>query len=109
MNHLLRSFRRRLMAWGVYPRSGLARFTAWVAALYLLSEFVALIMPSAIIAGVASGWAGFFEFITIFCALLLLIRWVRKKLLWRLPNRLIVTYAFIGVIPVVLILTMMGI
>ena len=109
MTHFLRSFRRRLMAWGVYPHSGLARFTAWVAALYLLSEFAFLLTPSAKIAGILSGWASLFEFITVFCGLLLLIRWIRQKLLWRLRNRLIVTYVFIGVIPVVLILTMVGI
>jgi sigma-B regulation protein RsbU (phosphoserine phosphatase) len=40
---------------------------------------------------------------------LLLIRWIRNRLLWSLRNRLIVTYMFIGVIPVVLILAMVGI
>jgi len=30
-------------------------------------------------------------------------RWLRSKLLWRLRNRLIVTYVFIGVIPVFLL------
>ena len=30
-------------------------------------------------------------------------RWLRAKLLWRLRNRLIVTYVFIGVIPVFLL------
>jgi phosphoserine phosphatase RsbU/P len=43
------------------------------------------------------------------CALLtafVFLRWLRKKLLWRLRNRLIVTHVFIGVIPVVLLLAM---
>ena len=35
------------------------------------------------------------------------LRWVRRQLMWRLRNRLIVTYVFIGVIPIVL-LVMMG-
>ncbi len=34
---------------------------------------------------------------------------MREKLLWRLRNRLIVAYLFIAVVPVVLLLTMMGI
>jgi sigma-B regulation protein RsbU (phosphoserine phosphatase) len=34
------------------------------------------------------------------------LRWLRKKLMWRLRNRLIVTYVFIGVIPVLLLLSM---
>jgi sigma-B regulation protein RsbU (phosphoserine phosphatase) len=38
-----------------------------------------------------------------------LFSWVRNKLLWRLRNRLIVAYIFIAVVPVVLLLTMMGI
>ena len=35
--------------------------------------------------------------------------WVRQKLLWRLRNRLIVTYVFVGVIPAILLLAMTGI
>ena len=34
------------------------------------------------------------------------IRWLKAKVLWRLRNRLIVTYMFIGVIPVVLLVAM---
>ena len=37
---------------------------------------------------------------------LLLLRWVRRHLLWRLRNRLLVTYVFVGVIPVALLLLM---
>jgi len=36
-------------------------------------------------------------------ALLMGLRWARRKLLWRLRNRLIVTYVFIGVIPLMLL------
>src|SRR5205823_14677360 len=31
------------------------------------------------------------------------LRWLRSRMLWRLRNRLIVTYVFIGVIPVILL------
>lgn len=106
MDQFLRSVKRRLMAWGIYPRSGLARFTVWVVGLYVISEILALTISSAKWSGTFSGWSGFFEFVAICTGTWLLIRWIRNKLLWRLRNRLIVTYVFIGVIPVVLILTM---
>src|SRR5690348_6236642 len=105
-----RNLKLRLRAGGYYPRSGLARFTIWIASLYVVSELLALVIPaSSKWAGIFAGWAGFFEFVLIVCAVFLLFRWVRRKLLWRLRNRLIVTYVFIGVIPVVLILTMFAI
>ncbi|HVH85543.1 MAG TPA: PP2C family protein-serine/threonine phosphatase [Terriglobales bacterium] len=107
MNQLLRSIQKRLLGWGVYPRSGLARFAIWVVGLYLISELLALLIPgSSKWSGIFGGWAGFFEFVAICCGIFLLLRWIRRRLLWRLRNRLIVTYVFIGVIPVFLILTM---
>jgi len=39
-----------------------------------------------------------------FCLLLLGLRWFRQVVMWRLRNRLVVTYVFIGVIPVVLLI-----
>jgi sigma-B regulation protein RsbU (phosphoserine phosphatase) len=113
MDQFLRSVKRRLMGWGVYPRSGLARFTVWVVGLYVLSQVLAMVFSRVLSqvaaikwSGIFSGWASLFEFVAICSGTWLLIRWIRHKLLWRLRNRLIVTYVFIGVIPVVLILTM---
>ena len=107
MDFFFANIRRRLVAYGFYPRSGLARFTAWTAGLWVVSEILAYVFPASYRwAGVFAGWGAFFEFVVIVCAFFLLVRWMRKKLLWRLRNRLIVTYVFIGVIPVVLILTM---
>lgn len=98
-----------MLAAGFYPRSGLARFALWVGGLYLISEILAFLVPaSSKWSGIFSGWGGFFEVIFVCTAVWLLLRWVRRKLLWRLRNRLIVTYVFIGVIPVFLILTMVG-
>ena len=34
------------------------------------------------------------------------LRWIRRRLMWRLRNRLIVTYIFIGVIPIMLLVAM---
>ena len=110
MNALLRKLKGRLVEWGSYPRSGLARFTVWVAALYIASEILAFATPAkSKWAGIFAAWGGFFQFVLILSGILLLIRWIRRKLLWRLRNRLIVTYVFIGVIPVVLILAMFAI
>ncbi|MCU1285770.1 MAG: serine phosphatase [Acidobacteriales bacterium] len=55
------------------------------------------------------GWAATFNFTFAVFLTIVTFRWVRRKLLWRVRNRLIVTYIFIGVIPVVLILGMVGI
>lgn len=112
MNDFLRNLKRRFVTSDFYPRSGLARFIVWDAGLYLLSELLAYAIPSSskwpgIFVFVQ--WAGLFELVFVVCTVFLLLRWVRRKLLWRLRNRLIVTYMFIGVIPVVLILSMVGI
>ena len=53
-----------------------------------------------------SGWVGILSVLAIIALTLLAYRWLKAKLLWRLRNRLIVTYVFIGVIPVVLVMAM---
>ncbi|MFZ0591124.1 MAG: SpoIIE family protein phosphatase [Bryobacteraceae bacterium] len=55
------------------------------------------------------GWATFITVVFAFCAFLLIFRWVRRHLIWRLRHRLIVTYIFIGVIPIVLLFLMVGV
>ena len=52
------------------------------------------------------GWVTFLIFIAAVLFSILAFSWLKKKLLWRVRNRLIVTYVFIGVIPVVLLLTL---
>ena len=54
-----------------------------------------------------SGWATFLVFTSSLPARFLMgLRWVRRQLMWRLRNRLIVTYVFIGVIPIILLVDM---
>lgn len=48
---------------------------------------------------------GLAKFGAILFVSILLLRWVRNRFLWKLRNRLIVTYFFIGVVPVALIIT----
>ena len=52
------------------------------------------------------GWISFLTFAVCVLLLVLAYRWLKAKLLWRLRNRLIVTYMFIGVIPVMLLMAM---
>jgi phosphoserine phosphatase RsbU/P len=52
------------------------------------------------------GWVSFLSFLVIVLFLILAIRWIKAKALWRLRNRLIVTYVFIGVIPVVMLVVL---
>jgi len=54
------------------------------------------------------GWVSFLSFVVIVLFALLAFRWLKSKMLWRLRNRLIVTYVFIGVIPAILLLAMAG-
>ncbi len=52
------------------------------------------------------GWATFVTLIFTGCAALLFFAWVRRVVMWRLRNRLIVSYLFIGIIPIILLLLM---
>ncbi len=54
------------------------------------------------------GWIIFLSAIVIALFGVLAARWASSRLLWRLRNRLIVTYVFIGVIPLVLLLSLGG-
>jgi len=52
------------------------------------------------------GWVSFLTFLACVLFFILGFRWVKRRILWRLRNRLIVTYVFIGVIPAVLLVAM---
>lgn len=56
-----------------------------------------------------SGWGTAFNWILIPLLTILFWRWARDRFMWRLRNRLIVTYVFIGVIPVLLLTMLVGI
>jgi phosphoserine phosphatase RsbU/P len=87
------------------PKTKLGRTTLWFGGLALVLQLLRLIFraPSGTM---LSGWATFLAFVFGVCATLMLLHWVRRQLMWRLRNRLIVTYVFIGVIPIILLLTM---
>jgi phosphoserine phosphatase RsbU/P len=100
--------RRRLRQAGLWPEGGIAR-AAW----YSLGLAGVLFVVALLLQWVAPAWgssiAWWVKFLVFDAAMLFAIvafRWLKKKLLWRLRNRLIVTYVFIGVIPVVLLIAL---
>jgi phosphoserine phosphatase RsbU/P len=85
------------------PTTRLGRVTVWLGGLCLLL-WTADLAPGAKL----GGWASFLTFVFFWFAVVLLCRWGYRPLLWRLRNRLIVTYLFIGVMPILLLLLMFG-
>ncbi len=99
----VRPFIRRILR----PKTKLGRTTLWFAGLALILEVLKVIIRSPS-GSTLSGWAGFLSIVFFICAFFMGLRWLRHQLMWRLRNRLIVTYVFIGVIPVLLLLAMAG-
>jgi len=100
--------RARMLAAGFWPQGWIARGAcyslAFAIGLFILEMLVKLFAPAS-----ADSIGGWVKFLAIDAALLfsiLAFRWLKRKLLWRLRNRLIVTYVFIGVIPAVLLVAM---
>ncbi len=96
----------RLRNAGVWPHTR----TSWVA-LYVLAVDVLLFAVkefskrfSHTTAEMLEGWLTFLSSVAVVLFAVVAFRYLRTKLLWRLRNRLIVTYVFIGVIPVILLL-----
>jgi len=87
------------------PKTKLGKTTLWFGGLTLLLELLRLITRSPS-GTMLSGWASFILIVFLSCALIMGWRWLRRRLMWRLRNRLIVTYVFIGVIPVILLVSM---
>src|SRR6266478_9995945 len=104
----LRRFRRSLSTAGLWPESRMARIACYFLSLggvlRVLQKLLGLFAPSW--GEHLGGWVTFLIFIAAVLFSILAFGWLKKKLLWRVRNRLIVTYIFIGVIPVVLLLTL---
>jgi phosphoserine phosphatase RsbU/P len=99
--------RRRLIEAELWPQRRMARIACFILALALglfaVERLLGVFFPSRDYLG---GWVIFLLVLWIILSTILTFRWLKKKLLWRLRNRLIVTYVFIGVIPAVLLLAM---
>ncbi|HYK48115.1 MAG TPA: hypothetical protein VEU94_00200, partial [Terriglobales bacterium] len=90
---------------GLWPESRTARAGVYVLALDMVF-FAVQILTSHLFPKIASslgGWVSFLSGLSIVLFVIVGFRWVRSQMLWRLRNRLIVTYIFIGVIPVLLL------
>ncbi len=87
------------------PASKLGKIALWFGGLALVLEVWKLLARAAS-GTMLSVWATITSYVFVVCLALLGMRYVRQKLLWRLRNRLIVTYVFIGVIPIVLLVAM---
>jgi phosphoserine phosphatase RsbU/P len=89
----------------LWPQSWIAWAAVYVLALDLLLFAVQWLTVRASPATSTSleGWVIFLSLLAILLLSIAGFRWLRSQLLWRLRNRLIVTYVFIGVIPVFLL------
>ena len=108
MNASYAALRDRLCQRGLWPRSRVSR-GAWYALglallLFLLQQILALLKLSW--GASLGGWVSFLSFVAIFLFTVLAFRWLKAKILWRLRNRLIVTYVFVGVVPTLLLVAM---
>jgi sigma-B regulation protein RsbU (phosphoserine phosphatase) len=89
----------------LHPRTKWGRVTLWSGGLSVLVYLLGWLSSSGS-SVMPGGWAKFLALSFAFCVLWRSLRWVRRRIMWRLRYRLIVTYFFIGVIPVVLLLAM---
>ena len=100
--------RRRLIETDLWPQGRMARLACYLAGsavvLYALEKLLGLFAPTW--GAHLGGWVGFLSFIAAVLFFILGFRWIKRRILWRLRNRLIVTYVFIGVIPAVLLVAM---
>lgn len=92
----------------LWPQGRMARLACYLAGmaavLFVLEKLLGLFAASW--GEHLGGWVGFLTFLAGVLFFILAFRWVRRRILWRLRNRLIVTYVFIGVIPAALLIAM---
>ena len=108
MNMSYSQLRAKLGEHGLWPASKVG-LVAWYLLgldllLFVLQKFFGLLKLS--FGDSLGGWVSFLSFVVIVLFAILALRWLKAKMLWRLRNRLIVTYVFIGVIPVVLLVAL---
>jgi sigma-B regulation protein RsbU (phosphoserine phosphatase) len=100
--------RARLQAAGFWPQGWVARGACYslglALALFALEMLLKLIVPKW--SDSLGGWVKFLIFDAALLFSIVAFRVLRRTILWRLRNRLIVTYIFIGVIPAALLIAM---
>jgi len=103
-----RFLRRKLSDYGVYPNTVAGQITLYLFSLFLVlfvTEQLLRLAGSSGASGLTS-WVFGIGFVTTIFFFFIFLRWVRQVVMWRLRNRLIITYVFIGFIPVVLLALM---
>jgi len=96
---------RKLASAGIVPRTRLALTTIYLAgitALLLLLNWLLKLANAPRAADALSGWTTFLGWMVSILLLWLALRWLRDNVMWSVRNRLIVTYLFIGGVPVTL-------
>jgi len=108
MDAPFRYLRLRLRQAGLFPTSRLARLACLLLGIDILLFGLQAVL-GAFHSSYGDGLSLWIDLLSGAATALLVIlayRWLKLKLLWRLRNRLIVTYVFIGVIPALLLITM---
>ena len=103
------SITRKLASLGLVPRSRLAIITVYfvaIEAILLLLKWVFKLAKNAGALDFVSQWSGFLGLISSILLVILALRWFRNHVMWSVRNRLIVTYLFIGALPLGLLATL---
>ena len=79
-----------------------AAYLAGIEAVLLLLKSLLRLAGAPGAASALSGWTTFLGWATFLLLLVLALRWLRDNVMWSVRNRLIVTYLFIGGVPVTL-------
>lgn len=96
--------------YGLFPRGRLAFFTLYVLVLDLLLLIIeeAGGMFRSSFGSSLTGWVVLLTLLGLGLLAVLSMRRISPKLLWRMRSRLVLTYAFIGVVPLVLLVVLAG-
>ncbi len=108
MNQFYWKYRERMQTAGLWPHGWIARGACYslglAVVLFALEVVLRLFSPKW--GDSLAGWVKFLLFDAVLLFSIVAFRALRRKILWRLRNRLIVTYVFIGVIPAALLVAM---
>ena len=95
--------------YGLFPRGKLSFFTLYVLALdlllFLIERLIGVFRPSR--GNSLNAWIVFLTTLLLVLGLIVAVRWAGSRL-WLMRTRLVVTYAFIGVIPLFLLVLITG-
>jgi len=95
---------------GLFPKGKLAFITwYWLGldlVLFVVQKTTELFRSS--FGKYLTGWVVFLSVVVIALFCVLAAKWLSSRLLWRMRNRLLVTYVFIGVIPLILLVSLAG-